>query len=77
MLTGMARVVRPGGAVAVTDEVEHNFEWMRTEQADVWLGVSRSQVEGFFGSARLAAHGYDSLGMQGCMALDDLGRGHG
>jgi ubiquinone/menaquinone biosynthesis C-methylase UbiE len=64
MLTEMARVVRPGGVVAVTDEVEHDYEWMRTEQADLWLGFSRSQVEGFFGAARLSAYGYDSLGMQ-------------
>jgi ubiquinone/menaquinone biosynthesis C-methylase UbiE len=64
MLTEMARVVRPGGVVAVTDEVEHEYEWMRAEQADLWLGFSQSQVEGFFGSARLVAYGYDSLGMQ-------------
>jgi ubiquinone/menaquinone biosynthesis C-methylase UbiE len=64
MLTEMARVVRPGGVVAVTDEVEHDYEWMRTEQADLWLGFSQSQVEGFFGGSRLVAYGYDSLGMQ-------------
>lgn len=64
MLSEMARVVRPGGVVAVTDEVEHEYEWMRTEQADLWLGFSQSQVEGFFGTARLVAYGYDSLGMQ-------------
>jgi ubiquinone/menaquinone biosynthesis C-methylase UbiE len=64
MLAEMARVVRPGGVVAVTDEVEHEYEWMRSEQADLWLGFSQSQVEGFFGAARLTAYGYDSLGMQ-------------
>jgi ubiquinone/menaquinone biosynthesis C-methylase UbiE len=64
MLTEMARVVRPGGVVAVTDEVEHEYEWMRTEQADLWLGFSQPQVEGFFASARLVAYGYDTLGMQ-------------
>jgi ubiquinone/menaquinone biosynthesis C-methylase UbiE len=64
MLTEMARVVRPGGIVAITDEVEHDYEWMRTEQADLWLGFSQSQVEGCFGTARLTAYGYDSLGMQ-------------
>jgi ubiquinone/menaquinone biosynthesis C-methylase UbiE len=64
MLREMARVTKPGGWVAVTDEVEHPYQWMRTEHADVWLGFSEDQVAGFFGSARLQHHGYAPLGMQ-------------
>lgn len=64
MLTEMARVVRPGGTIAVTDAMEHSYEWMRTEQADIWLGFAPAQVEEFFTRARLVDHGYDSLGMQ-------------
>jgi ArsR family transcriptional regulator len=64
MLTEMARVVRPGGVVAVTDEVVHHYEWMRTEQADVWLGFTKRDVGGFFESAGLRRHGYARLGMQ-------------
>ena len=65
MLREMARVVRPGGAVAITDEVEHPYVWMRDEHADVWLGFGREQVERFFGSAGLSeGYGYESLGMQ-------------
>ncbi len=45
MLVEMVRVVRPGGWVAITDEIEHPYEWMRTEQVDVWLGFSADQVE--------------------------------
>lgn len=41
MLAEMARVTRPGGWVAITDKVEHPYEWMRIEQADVWLGLAR------------------------------------
>jgi len=40
MLTEMARVVRPGGVVAICDEVEHPWEWMREEHADIWLGFT-------------------------------------
>jgi ubiquinone/menaquinone biosynthesis C-methylase UbiE len=39
MLAEMTQVARPGGWVAITDAVEHPYEWMRTEQADIWLGL--------------------------------------
>lgn len=64
MLAEMARVVQPGGWVAITDAVEHPYEWMRTEHADIWLGFTPEQIEGFFGSARLARYGYATLGSQ-------------
>jgi ubiquinone/menaquinone biosynthesis C-methylase UbiE len=65
MLLEMARVVRPGGAVIISDEVEHPYAWMRDEHADVWLGFERQQVEGLFGSAGLSEdYGYEPLGMQ-------------
>ncbi len=64
MLVEMARVTRPGGWVAITDEVEHSYEWMRTEQADLWLGFTEDEVAGFFADARLVEYGYASLGMQ-------------
>jgi ArsR family transcriptional regulator len=64
MLAEMTRVVPTGGWVAITDAVEHPYEWMRAEQADIWLGFTPEQVEGFFGSARLARYGYATLGSQ-------------
>ncbi len=64
MLREMARITRPGRWVAVTDAVTHDYEWMRTEQADLWLGFSETEVAGFFADARLVEYGYASLGMQ-------------
>ena len=64
MLEEMARIVRPGGTIVITDEVEHPYKWMREEHADVWLGFTPEQVEGYFREARLADYGYESLGMQ-------------
>ena len=64
MIAEMARVTRPGGWVAVTDESEHTYEWMRSEHADLWLGFSEVQVEEFFGDARLHGYGRAPLGTQ-------------
>jgi ubiquinone/menaquinone biosynthesis C-methylase UbiE len=64
MLAEMARIVRPGGTIVITDEVEHPYEWMRTEQADVWLGFTPEQVKGYFQQNRLTEYGYSPLGMQ-------------
>ena len=64
MLREMARVTKPGGVVAIVDEVEHSYTWMREEHADVWLGFAREQVDGFFAAAGLVDMGYESLGMQ-------------
>jgi ArsR family transcriptional regulator len=64
MLLEMRRIVKPGATVVITDEVEHPYEWMREEHADVWLGFTPEQVEYFFGAAGLEDYGYESLGMQ-------------
>jgi len=64
MLTEMARVVRPGGTIAITDEIVHHYDWMRTEQADIWLGFTSDQVHDYFQQGRLVDYGYASLGVQ-------------
>lgn len=64
MLADMARVVRPGGTVAICDEVEHDHGWMRTEHADVWLGFTAAQVTELFAAAGLEQLSVEALGMQ-------------
>jgi ubiquinone/menaquinone biosynthesis C-methylase UbiE len=64
MIAEMTRVVRPGGMVAITDEIQHSYEWMRTEQADLWLGFAEAGIDAFFNRARLVEYGYASLGQQ-------------
>ncbi len=62
MIAEMARVVRPGGTVAVTDCVEHGHEWMRSEQADLWLGFSPETMAELFAVSGLVDYGYTYLG---------------
>ena len=64
MLREMSRIVRPGGTVAITDEVAHPYAWMREEHADVWLGFEQGQVGRYFAAIGLEDYGYEPLGMQ-------------
>lgn len=64
MLAEMTRIVRPGGTVAICDELEHPHEWMCEEHADVWLGFSEAQIELLFTAAGLPPPSIEALGMQ-------------
>jgi arsenite methyltransferase len=44
----MARILRPGGRLIITDMDTHDHAWMREEMADEWLGFDRSQVKAWF-----------------------------
>lgn len=41
----MARILRPGGTLILTDLDAHSEEWMRAEMADRWLGFPRVAVQ--------------------------------
>jgi ubiquinone/menaquinone biosynthesis C-methylase UbiE len=49
----MARVLKPGGALVITDADTHAHEWLRTEQHDRWLGFDRDDVGRWFREAGL------------------------
>jgi len=40
----MARVVKPGGKVVITDLEEHDSEFLREEQRDRWMGFKKESV---------------------------------
>ncbi len=63
----MARVLRPGGRLVLTDLDSHSEEWMRAEMADVWLGFDRAQVREWLGQAGLEQVDVDCCG-QDCRA---------
>jgi ubiquinone/menaquinone biosynthesis C-methylase UbiE len=49
----MARTIKPGGMLVITDADAHTHEWLRTEQHDRWLGFERADVERWFKNAGL------------------------
>ena len=49
----MARILRPGGRLVITDMDTHPYAWLKEEMADVWLGFDRSQISNWFEEAGL------------------------
>jgi ubiquinone/menaquinone biosynthesis C-methylase UbiE len=49
----MARALKPGGTLVVTDADTHAHEWLRTEQHDQWLGFARDDIDRWFRAAGL------------------------
>lgn len=49
----LARVLRPGGRLVLTDLDAHNQEWMREAMADRWLGFERDAIVNWFVAAGL------------------------
>jgi ArsR family transcriptional regulator len=45
------RIVKPGGRIAVLDLLRHNFEEARELYADVWLGFTEVELDGFLRAA--------------------------
>ena len=62
----MARMLRPGGKLVITDLDEHAFEFLRTEQFDRWMGFKREDVERWFRAAGLKNVMVDCVGENCC-----------
>jgi ubiquinone/menaquinone biosynthesis C-methylase UbiE len=64
MINEMARIVKPGGKVVITDIDKHDKEWFKTEMADVWLGFTKGQIRQFMRSAGLTDFQFGWVGKQ-------------
>ncbi len=66
-LQEMARTLRPGGRLVITDLDAHTHTWLQTEMADVWLGFERAQIRDWFEQAGLVNVILDCTG-ENCQA---------
>ncbi len=49
----LARVLKPGGALCITDLDTHTHTWQREQMADLWLGFDREDIRRWFAAAGL------------------------
>lgn len=70
----MARILKPGGKLVITDLDRHDFEFLRKEHCDRWMGFDRADVKRWFGEAGLRNVFIDCVG-ENCCAVSKNGCG--
>ena len=70
----MARILKPGGRFIITDLDCHDFEFLRTEHCDRWMGFDRPDVARWFAEAGLVEVKIDCIG-ENCCAASQSGCG--
>ena len=62
----MARILKPGGMLVITDMDEHEFEFLKLEQKDFWMGFKREEVCDWFKRAGFHGISVDCAGEECC-----------
>lgn len=68
----MARILKPGGKLVITDADEHSYEFLREEHHDRWMGFKREDVRRWFTEAGLKDVVVDCVG-ETCCAQSSCG----
>ena len=70
----MARILKPGGRLVITDLDRHDFEFLRTEHHDRWMGFARPDVARWLTGAGLVDVEIGGVG-ENCCAASQSGCG--
>ena len=62
----MARILKPGGALVITDLDNHTFGSLKDEHHDRWLGFDRQHIRQWFAEAGLRRVTIDCVGEHCC-----------
>jgi ubiquinone/menaquinone biosynthesis C-methylase UbiE len=68
----MTRILKPGGVMVITDLRAHNFEFLKTEQHDRWLGFEFDDIRRWFVEAGLRDVSVSEIG-QNCTSTSNCG----
>ncbi|MGY4707608.1 class I SAM-dependent methyltransferase [Candidatus Bipolaricaulota sp. J31] len=71
----MARILKPGGTLVITDLDQHPFEFLRAEHHDRWLGFSREEIARWLREAGLEEVRVEDVGER-CCARSCCGEGY-
>ncbi len=62
----MQKILKSGGKLVITDLDKHNFEFLKTEQYDVWMGFDRNNIIEWFEDAGLKNVTVNCVGSNCC-----------
>lgn len=62
----MQRILKSDGKLVITDLDKHNFEFLKTEQYDVWMGFDRKDILNWFEDSGLKNVTVDCVGSNCC-----------